>query len=126
MSFERPEKREYFRFDLANVVDLVTINAATSDKFSGVTINISETGMCLFVFQPVSTNDRISIVKSMLPLGHRAGSVRWVNTMTPEFYKIGLIFDPEEGPSEGLFTVNIRTGNYLHSPANNNHGRRYK
>jgi hypothetical protein len=107
------EKREYFRFDLANVVELMSGDAPPSDGFRGVTINISETGMCLFVFQPVSRNDRISIVKSMLPLCHWQGNVRWVNTLAPEFYKIGLQFDPAEGVSAAV----MPTVHDLHGPA---------
>lgn len=121
MSAESSERRQYFRFDLANVVELVTPGPAPNDQFRGVTINISETGMSLFVFQPVSTNDTITIVKSMLPLSHRAGSVRWVNRLAPDFYKIGMMFVPEENPSEGLSEVNMRTEDDLHSPAHKNH-----
>jgi hypothetical protein len=120
MSAESSEKREYYRFDLANVVELAKNDAATPDQFRGVTINISETGMCLFVFQPVDTNDRLSIVKSMLPLCHRAGSVRWVNALAPEFYKVGLLFDPEDGPSEGLPAGTMRAARDLHTPVHKN------
>lgn len=123
MSPESSERREYFRFDLANVVELVTADAATSEQHRGVTIDVSETGMSLFVFQPIRMNDRVSIVKSMLPLCHRAGRVRWVNRLATDFYKIGLMFDPEEGSAEESSPVDSRTGKSLHSPAHKSHAK---
>ncbi len=116
MSAESSERREYFRFDLANVVELVAADAASSDQFRGVTINISETGMSLFVFQPIRTNDRISIVKSMLPLCHRAGRVRWVNRLATDFYKIGLMFDPEDVQASAASPGENRTAHVLYAP----------
>lgn len=117
MSAESSERRQYFRFDHANVVELVTVDPAPSEQFRGVTIDMSETGMSLFVFQPVCTNDTISIVKSMLPMSHRAGSVRWVNQLAPDFYKIGMMFVPEENLAEGLSEAARLTENDRHSPA---------
>ncbi|MBA4373575.1 MAG: hypothetical protein C0402_12040 [Thermodesulfovibrio sp.] len=121
MSPETSERREYFRLDLANVVELVTADADSSDQFRGVTINISETGMSLFVFQPVKTHDTLLIKKSILPLCHRTGSVRWVQRLAPEIYKIGIRSVPVDGASNGLSYYDMQAENSLHPHASPRH-----
>ena len=89
------EKRTHYRRNYANVIEYEIINGRESGPFKGVTINMSETGLCFFTCTPISENVSISIVKSTLPIHCKTGTIRWVKALDADFYKIGVIFDLE-------------------------------
>lgn len=67
------------------------LNPKTSDKvFKGVTINLSESGMCLVVFKPLKQGQRV-IIKRGLRVS-KPGMVRWIKKLDEDIYKVGLTF----------------------------------
>lgn len=92
MPINSVEKRAHYRRNHANVIEYVVTGRQESGPFKGVTINMSETGLCFFTYTPISENVAISIVKSTLPLHCKTGTIRWVKALDTDFYKIGVMF----------------------------------
>lgn len=57
----------------------------------GVSVNISESGMCMFAFDPLAEGETIEI-KNTLPTPHTKATVMWVNAKYPTMCKVGLMF----------------------------------
>ena len=61
--------------------------------FKGVTINMSNGGLCLFVDKPLCEGDKIRILKNNATGPDKTAIVRWVKLVNNEIYKIGLMFE---------------------------------
>ena len=59
--------------------------------YIGAGVNISDTGMCIYTFEPFKEGDEIEIVKK-IPIPHRKAVVCWVKECCEDFYKIGITF----------------------------------
>lgn len=58
--------------------------------FAGVTLNISEGGLCMYSFMPIAPGQHITI-NNLLPDTHASGSVVWQKKMHRHIYKLGLL-----------------------------------
>jgi len=91
MSFNKNERRKDIRYDFPKKIEYV-LNPETSGKiYSGVITNISKSGLCLYIFHPLTEGQKI-IIKSTLPVSHQTADVRWIKKVDNDFYKAGLIF----------------------------------
>jgi len=57
----------------------------------GLTINRSVQGMCLFVFQPLDTGEKIVITSdSRDGICDKEGTIMWTKQVAKEMFKVGL------------------------------------
>ena len=84
------ERREHARYDFPHRIEYI-LNSETSDEIlKAVAINISKTGLCLYIFNPLGEGQKM-VFKSTLPVPFRTASVRWIKKIEDNFYKIGLM-----------------------------------
>jgi c-di-GMP-binding flagellar brake protein YcgR len=84
------ERREHARYDFPHRIEYA-LNPETPDEtFNAVTINISKTGLCLYVFTSLGEGQKM-VIKSTLPVPLKTVSVRWTKKIEDNFYKIGLM-----------------------------------
>ena len=95
-SFKGKDTRRYCRRNFADVIEYVLPDNGASDLFKGVTINLSESGLCLYTFNPVPLNEKITIERGISPLCNQTGTVRWIKRLAPDLYKVGLMFTRDE------------------------------
>ena len=86
------ERRKYIRYDFPSVVEFSLDPETPGEPLKGVTINISNTGMCLYVFSPVREDQVIKFESSILPISHKKATIRWTNKFTDGFYMAGVAF----------------------------------
>jgi hypothetical protein len=90
MMTDSTERREHIRYDFPHRIEYA-LNPETSDEiFKAVTINISKTGLCLYIFNALGEGQKV-VFKSTLPVPFGTASVRWIKKIEDNFYKIGLI-----------------------------------
>lgn len=83
------EKRDKIRLVNYQFVEYGLTEAAVK-LFKGVTINLSETGMCLMVFNEVHEGQKI-VIKSGLVV-KKPLIIQWVKELDYDIYKVGLRF----------------------------------
>ena len=86
------EKREHRRQDFSYaVVEYVLNSNSTHETFIGFTLNVSNSGLCLYTPKLLSEGQKI-IIKSTFPTPSKSAMVRWIERYDDVFYKIGLVF----------------------------------
>jgi hypothetical protein len=93
---ENKERRSHERRDFANRIVYVSADNPDYTLIKGVTMNISETGLCFATFTEPFNDERILILESMLPIHRQKGTVRWVKKMESDIYKVGFMFQRNE------------------------------
>jgi c-di-GMP-binding flagellar brake protein YcgR len=84
------ERRKHIRYDFPHRIEYA-LNPETSDEiFKAVTINISKTGLCLYVFDSLGEGQKM-VIRSTLPVPLKTVSVRWTKKIEDNFYKVGLM-----------------------------------
>jgi hypothetical protein len=89
------ERRSHERHDVANRIVYVSADNPSS-LVKGVTMNISETGLCFVTFTPPIKDEKIRLLESILPIHRQKGTVRWIKKMESDIYKVGLMFQGNE------------------------------
>lgn len=92
MNTEGTERRNQIRYDFLNTVEYIPRNESYPYMLKGVTINKSNTGLCIYTFNLLKEDDEILIEKSMLPINQKQAKVRWIRKIGVNLYKAGLIF----------------------------------
>jgi hypothetical protein len=93
---ENKERRSYERSDFANRIVYVSADDPSYILIKGVTMNISETGLCFATFTAPKKDERIWILESILPIHRQKGTVRWIKKMESDICKVGLMFQENE------------------------------
>jgi c-di-GMP-binding flagellar brake protein YcgR len=85
------ERRRHVRYDVQLETEY-TGSGSSGRIFSGIIKNISHSGMCLYVLDPVKAGQEISIKSGQK--SYRKGIVVWLKETSDDFgiYKIGLRF----------------------------------
>jgi hypothetical protein len=91
MSAAKTEKRQEQRYSFHSTVDYILIHGAAAEVHKGITIDISDTGLGLYLFDPLPEG-RTIIIQSALPVGSRTATVCWIKKESEDFYKSGLRF----------------------------------
>lgn len=86
----RGERRRHTRYDFPALIDYGFHLNASHEVYKGVTINISHSGLCLYVHKLLSEGQEISI-KGPLPVPCPKASVRWIRKIDEDLYKTGLM-----------------------------------
>jgi hypothetical protein len=89
MISDSSERREHARYDFLRRIEYVLNPAISNENLKAVTINISRTGLCLYIFTALREGQEM-IIGSPLPVPFKTASVRWIKKMEDNFYKVGL------------------------------------
>jgi hypothetical protein len=86
-------KKVFARYDYSSTLNYCL---ADEDKDSrrAITINISLSGLCLYLYEPVAARQRIIIRNSVLPFANKEATVVWIKKAEIEegIYKAGVEF----------------------------------
>jgi len=91
MSRTGNDRRKSVRYDYPATVEYVLLPSSGSGRSRAVTINISETGLCLYVFEMLDESQELKIL-DRLPASHQRARIRWIREVDEGFYKAGLVF----------------------------------
>lgn len=92
MIFNRiDDKRIEPRYAYPKTIEYATGSNNEDGFHKGVVINISRSGICLYVYASHSEGQMITI-KSNLPVESRTAMVKWIKKVGDGFYKSGLQF----------------------------------
>ncbi|MEW6108573.1 MAG: hypothetical protein AB1632_05285 [Nitrospirota bacterium] len=84
------EKRAEPRYDFHHTIEYVLNSSAPHKIFRGVTVNQSNSGLCLYVFYSLNEGQEIIITDGLRVF--KTGSVRWNMKIDDDIYKVGLRF----------------------------------
>lgn len=92
MELQQMDMRSEERFSYLKIVKYICIPDIEVD-FKGVTIDISKSGMSVYVFGPSCIALGLPVrVKDDLPLISTTGVVRWVRQVDQDLYRAGIQF----------------------------------
>ncbi len=84
-------RRAQIRSDFHHEIKYILNPDTTGEIFNGVAVNISGTGLCLYVSNHLSEGQGITI-KSIFRDSYKSGIVRWSEKIVENIYRVGLIF----------------------------------
>jgi hypothetical protein len=88
MSLNNIERRKHIRYDYFNHV-IEYYSKSSDEVFKGVTINISNSGLCLQILKPLSIGQEIKI-KRAPSISYQPATVRWIKKIDGTLYNVGL------------------------------------
>jgi hypothetical protein len=91
MSASTTGKRQEDRYSLHSTIDYILIHGPAAEVHKGITRDISDKGIGLFLFDPLTEGQTI-IIQSALPVVGRTAKVCWIKKESEDFYKSGLKF----------------------------------
>jgi hypothetical protein len=92
MALQKMDMRNEERFPYLKTIKYVCI-PDTADDFKGVTIDVSKSGMSLYIFSPSCIREGLQVkVNDDLPLASTIGVVRWVRQVDQDLYRAGVEF----------------------------------
>ncbi len=91
MYFDGVERRIHKRRPHADSIEFCLIPSDLTTTLRGISIDISDSGMCLYTFTPINTGQNI-VINNFLPVPYQKATVRWVKKHTEELYRVGIMF----------------------------------
>jgi len=93
MEYDFAEKRRADRQPFWTTIGYLCDDTGSRDLFNGVAVNISQSGMCLYLFGSpcLSEGQNINIASDVL-VQTRRGTIRWIRKVEEDFFKVGLAF----------------------------------
>ena len=85
------EKRKHPRKTYSDVIKFCVNPRSPNKIFIGVSINISDLGICLYTSDNLRKGEEI-VIQEKLPIKYRKATVIWIKHYHREFYKVGLMF----------------------------------
>lgn len=85
------ERRQCLRKFSLNTIQFCFVHDSPGEIRHGATVNISDTGMCLFTSNHLKEGESIIIQNDVL-LPSQKATVRWVKNFEQNFWKAGLMF----------------------------------
>ena len=83
------QRRKHQRYDFCSKIDYVLTQGDTHEIFKGVTIDISPSGLRLYMFAPHHEGQGINI-RSKLPVDSQTATICWINKCGSDLYEVGL------------------------------------
>jgi len=85
-------KRNDTRYDFPATIEYVTGSHADDEVVhKGITINLSSTGLGMYMFNLLPNGQQITI-KTALPVDSRTATICWTSKRDENFYRSGLKF----------------------------------
>ena len=91
MLSDNVERRNGLRYDFPQRIEYILSPEISEKVYQGVTINISNTGACLYLVNLLAEGQRI-IIKKNLPVFYQTALVRWTKKVDDDLYKAGVMF----------------------------------
>ncbi len=89
------DRRKDIRNTFITTVIYSVVNSEESlqpvEPQQGITLNVSESGACLYVFREVSEGQMVELFTSFISENCIRAVVRWVEKVTDNIYKVGLM-----------------------------------
>jgi hypothetical protein len=82
-------RRAHVRYDFSEKIEYV-LQDFTNEIFKAVTINISDSGLGLYVFKPLNSGQVVRI--KGIPGSLNTGTVRWCKELGDNVYRVGVMF----------------------------------
>lgn len=106
MVVKNNERRRNARKVFTRTIEYVTRDEHGGINFmhkslSGLTINVSDSGICIYARNPLQKGEELKIVKSAPPIGQRSATVKWVRKLNNELYKVGLMYTDQKDSDSG-------------------------
>lgn len=89
MPLDGTERRSEPRHPYFSSIEFSILPENAEETVIGTTINISNSGLGMYSYVPLSEGQEITIV-SAFPSNHRTYTVRWVNKLLEDFFMVGL------------------------------------
>lgn len=86
------DRRRRERKAVGKAVDYVLVPSSTEEPLSGVIVDMSEDGICLFTPEKLTEGQKI-MLKNGAPQSGKAAVVRWGRKYQNLYYRIGLEFE---------------------------------
>jgi len=90
MSAEMVERRRDIRQPYPRVIEY-SATPASDETLKGVAVNISNSGLALYIFGQLIQGQEIHI-RSFIPVDYRKASVRWVREIDEGILQAGFMF----------------------------------
>jgi len=90
MSAEKGERRKDVRQPYPRVIEY-SLTPVSNEKLKGVTVNISNSGLALYIFSHLIQGQEI-LIRSFMPVDYRKASVRWVKEIDDGILQAGCMF----------------------------------
>ncbi len=91
LSSVKTEKRRERRYSFQATIDYLLLRGSAAEVHKGITIDISDTGLGLYLFDPLPEGQTI-IIQNALPAGDKAATICWIKKEREDLYKSGLRF----------------------------------
>ncbi|MEE9523737.1 MAG: PilZ domain-containing protein [Thermodesulfovibrionales bacterium] len=91
MSNDERERRMAERYDFPSTIEFDAGTKSGENNQKAVTINISKSGLCLYLFESFIRHQEIRI-KSILPIISKKARIRWIKKIDEGFFKAGVSF----------------------------------
>ena len=85
------ERRIHTRNPFEQGIECRCASDATNETFKGITVDISEHGLGIYVFRPLNKGQKIMINEG-LQITHRVGFIRWCAASGENGYRAGMVF----------------------------------
>jgi hypothetical protein len=98
MAVEKIAEREHQRYFVHKHVNYqYDLKSGLNDDrvFQGITIDSSPKGMGIYIYQELTTGDRLMISSDMYSEPRQCVTVKWINKIDDDVYRAGLMFVPE-------------------------------
>ena len=85
------DRRSQARVSYHKVIDYALDSGIKGRLMKGITVDISETGLCLYLFTPLKAGQRILITSVMIGR-YRKGQICWCRKIDEGVFKAGVMF----------------------------------
>lgn len=89
MSAESIDRRSEPRHTYFSSIEFALQTEHGEELLIGTSINISNSGLCIYSYVPLSVGQEITI-KNAFPSRNRTYTVRWMNRLLDDFFMVGL------------------------------------
>ena len=90
MFAETGERRRDARQPYPHVIEY-SVAPARDEKLKAVAVNISNSGLALYIFSHLIQDQEI-LIRSFIPVDYRKASVRWVRKIDKDILQAGVMF----------------------------------
>lgn len=85
------KKRQHPRFEFSELINYYLNSADLSNPVCAVSVNISESGLCLYTPESLNVGQNV-LIKTSLKSPHVKATVKWVKKYLDDLYKAGFMF----------------------------------
>ena len=90
MCAEAGERRRDVRQPYPHVIEY-SVASASDEKLKAVAVNISNSGLALYIFSHLIQGQEI-LIRSFIPVDYRKASVRWIRKIDKDILQAGVMF----------------------------------